>query len=55
MSAADQRRFDTEYLREAEHNAQSLARYGIDGGSVFRAARASIGADGRVTCREKAE
>ena len=55
MSTADQRQFDAQYLREAEHNAQLLERYGIDGRRVFEAARASIGADGRVTCREKAE
>lgn len=55
MSAADQRRFDEEYLREAEGNAASLARYGIDGRKVFAVARASIDADGRVTCREKVE
>jgi TRAP-type C4-dicarboxylate transport system substrate-binding protein len=55
MSEADQRQFDAEYLREAEHNAELLARYGIDGRKVFDAARASIDADGSVTCREKAE
>jgi TRAP-type C4-dicarboxylate transport system substrate-binding protein len=55
MSAADQRRFDAEYLREAERNAEPLARYGIDGRKAFDAARASIGADGRVACRETVE
>jgi TRAP-type transport system periplasmic protein len=54
MSAEDQTRFDAQYLREAERNAQKLARYGIDGSSVFEVARASINADGTVTCREKA-
>ena len=34
---------------------ESLARYGIDGAKVFGMARASVGADGSVTCREKVE
>ena len=55
LSAADQLRFDELYLREAEANAQSLERYGIDGMKVFRMSRASVGADGSVTCREKME
>ena len=55
LSAADQLRFDELYLREAEANAQSLERYGIDGMKVFRMSRASVGADGLVTCREKME
>jgi TRAP-type C4-dicarboxylate transport system substrate-binding protein len=55
LSAADQQRFDELYLREAERNAQSLERYGIDGLKVFRISRASVAADGSVTCREKAE
>jgi TRAP-type C4-dicarboxylate transport system substrate-binding protein len=55
ISAADQQRFDELYLREAERNAQSLDRYGIDGLKVFRISRASVAADGSVTCREKAE
>jgi TRAP-type transport system periplasmic protein len=53
LTAAEQERFDALYLREAGHNAQSLERYGIDGTSVFQTARASIGADGSVNCREK--
>jgi TRAP-type C4-dicarboxylate transport system substrate-binding protein len=55
MSAEDQQRFDVEYLREAQRNAQSLVRYGIDGRGVFDVARASINADGTVTCGEKKE
>jgi len=55
LPAADQQRFDALYLREAEANAQSLERYGIDGMKVFRISRASVGADGSVTCREKME
>jgi TRAP-type transport system periplasmic protein len=54
MSAEDQSRFDAQYLREAERNAQQLARYGIDGLAVFQVARASINGDGTVTCRERA-
>ena len=55
ISAADQRRFDALYLREAARNAQSLSDYGIDGVSVFQRARASVAEDGSITCREKAE
>lgn len=55
VSDADQRRFDALYQREAERNAAALARYGIDGSSVLARARASIGADGHVVCREKLE
>ena len=55
LSAEDQRRFDALYLREAERNAQALDRYGIDGMKVFRISRASVAADGSVTCREKVE
>jgi TRAP-type C4-dicarboxylate transport system substrate-binding protein len=55
LGAADQQRFDALYLREAEDNARLLERYGIDGLPVFQRARASIGADGSITCREKVE
>jgi TRAP-type transport system periplasmic protein len=55
LSVADQQRFDALYLQEAEHNARSLGRYGIDGLKVFGMSRASLGADGSVTCREKAQ
>jgi len=51
-SAADQQRFDTLYLKEAERNAKLLARYDIDGDAVFELARASIGEDGNVSCAE---
>ena len=50
FSPADQARFDALYLELARRNAQSLARYGIDGLSVFSAARSSISTDGTVTC-----
>lgn len=53
ISSADQREFDALYLREAARNAAALGRFGIDGESVFRTARASIAADGRITCRER--
>lgn len=49
-SAADQARFDAIYLRDGEANARSLARFGIDGLSVFRLARASIPARDQVSC-----
>jgi len=52
ISAADQARFDQLYLADAGRNAAALGRYGIDGMAVFRVARASIGADGRVSCGE---
>jgi len=55
LSAEDQKRFDELYLHEAQRNAQSLDRYGIDGMKVFRISRASVAADGSVACREKVE
>ena len=55
MSAADQQAFDELYLEDARRNAALLARYGIDGEKVFDLARASIGPDGDVRCREHAE
>jgi TRAP-type C4-dicarboxylate transport system substrate-binding protein len=53
LPAAEQQRFDELYLREAERNAQALGRYGIDGLKAFRTSRASVGADGSVSCQEK--
>ena len=55
LPAEDQQRFDALYLQEAERNAESLDRYGIDGMKVFRISRASVAADGSITCREKGE
>jgi TRAP-type C4-dicarboxylate transport system substrate-binding protein len=55
FGAADQARFDQLYSLEAENNASELARFGIDGGAVLAAARASIGADGNIRCTESAE
>ncbi|MEP7313024.1 MAG: TRAP transporter substrate-binding protein DctP [Pseudomonadota bacterium] len=51
MPPQEQAAFDALYLREAERNARGLARYGIDGEAVFRTARASIAADGSISCR----
>ena len=51
MAAAEQRAFDELYLKDAERNAQQLGRYGVDGLSVFRTARASIDASGNVQCK----
>jgi TRAP-type C4-dicarboxylate transport system substrate-binding protein len=50
LSDEEQQRFDALYLAEAERNAQSLSRYGIDGTAVFELSRKSVGADGRITC-----
>jgi TRAP-type C4-dicarboxylate transport system substrate-binding protein len=52
VSAEDQAAFEAIYAREAERNAALLLRYGIDGPSVLASARASIGEDGNVRCRE---
>lgn len=46
----EQAEFNDLYLAEARRNAESLARYNIDGMHVFDVARASINADGTVTC-----
>ena len=54
-SDADQKEFYEIYGREAERNAALLARYDIDGSGVLAAARASVGADGAVTCSGNAE
>jgi TRAP-type transport system periplasmic protein len=50
LPAAEQQRFDALYLAQAERNAQSLMRYGIDGMAVFDTARRSVAADGSVSC-----
>jgi TRAP-type C4-dicarboxylate transport system substrate-binding protein len=55
ISAEDQARFDALYALEAERNAARLSRFGIDGEAVLAKARASIGADGRVSCREPSQ
>ena len=51
VSPADQRTFESLYLRHAAQNADALSRFGIDGRRVFDIARASIDADGRISCR----
>ncbi len=50
LPATDQARFDSIYNEQARQNAESLSRYGIDGVAVFNHARASVNADGTVTC-----
>ena len=47
---AEQQRFDRIYLRDAEANARSLGRFGIDGLSTFELARASFAGRDRITC-----
>lgn len=47
----DQQRFAQVYERYAEETAAALARYGIDGLSVYRTAKASITSEGTVACR----
>lgn len=46
----EQEQFHALYLTLAARNAESLARYGIDGAEVFTLARRSVDADGSVTC-----
>lgn len=50
VTAAEQQRFDDLYVATAQRNAEELARYGIDGLSVFNLSRRSIASDGTVTC-----
>ncbi len=50
IEATQQQRFDQLYLRDARRNAEGLQRFGIDGLAVFEVARASLQADGTVTC-----
>ena len=53
LASQDQQRFDELYVRDAERNARSLERLGIDGISVFREARslaAGLVATGQVAC-----
>ncbi|MES2603563.1 MAG: TRAP transporter substrate-binding protein DctP, partial [Pseudomonadota bacterium] len=50
LPADDQTRFDALYLTIAEQNAAALARYGIDGNSVFAASRQSVRSDGSISC-----
>jgi TRAP-type C4-dicarboxylate transport system substrate-binding protein len=50
MAPAEQARFDALYLRDAERNARSLDRFGIDGLKAFRTARASVKARDQIAC-----
>ncbi len=50
IPAADQERFDALYVQEAQRNAESLARYGIDGSGVLDVALASVGHNGTISC-----
>ncbi len=50
ISPAEQSRFDRLYLADAELNARSLERFGIDGLDAFRKARASVKAGGNINC-----
>lgn len=47
---AEQERFDTLYLADAQANARALAGLGIDGLDAFRKARASIKSDNKIEC-----
>lgn len=47
----DQVRFDRLYLEDAQRNARSLSRFGIDGMTAFNLARDSVSARDTVTCR----
>jgi TRAP-type C4-dicarboxylate transport system substrate-binding protein len=51
IDPAEQQAFDALYLRDAATNAAGLSRFGIDGSAPFRTARASIGANGQISCR----
>jgi TRAP-type C4-dicarboxylate transport system substrate-binding protein len=51
ISVADQRRFDRLYLEDAQVNARALERFGIDGLTTFRLARASVTGLDRIDCR----
>jgi TRAP-type C4-dicarboxylate transport system substrate-binding protein len=46
----EQARFDRLYLADAEVNARSLERLGIDGLDAFRKARAAVNSDGSIEC-----
>lgn len=50
MSRTEQARFDALYLRDSEENARRLSRFGIDGLSAFKAARASVRGRDEIIC-----
>jgi len=51
IAPAEQARFDALYLTDAEQNARTLARFGIDGLDAFGKARASVKATNVIECR----
>lgn len=54
MSPEEQARFGALYQQDAERNARSLERFGIDGMKALRVARASIAARNTIHCRRSA-
>lgn len=50
IDPAEQRRFETLYENDVEHEAKRLDRFGIDGLAVLAAARASISDNGEISC-----
>ena len=51
LPPGEQARFDALYLHDAELNAASMSRFGIDGLAAFRTARNGIRSDGSIACR----
>jgi hypothetical protein len=54
FTPAEQARFDALYLQDAQANARALARFGIDGLTVFRQARASVKEHNKIECGKTA-
>lgn len=54
ISPAEQSRFESLYLADAQANARALAALGIDGLDAFRKARASVKPDGSIECGDAA-
>lgn len=50
-SRSDQARFDAIYLRDAEANARSLEKFGINGSTAFAVARRGLVGRDKVACR----
>ena len=50
MSKSDQDRFDRLYLADAENNARTLEKWGIDGPAAFKTARSSLTGPDRISC-----
>ena len=53
IAPEEQARFDALYLRDAETNARSLERFGIDGMAAFRTARGSVKDRNQIACEVK--